>query len=242
MVTTRRQAIAMKETLQLNLAMLERAECKVTRFSNQEIVTTIIKNFCDSMKRTGFQNITEKIELSALLISFRREKEQGQDIDLDYFLNQIVDVFKQDDADDDTLHAALMAVNVRHDEYRPEPRNRNGSGGVQPQRNTRHVEITSPPTTEQESKVMGMVFKALNDLKSDMGTVKKILHISDGTKPGDTAYPRQKTGYRVSEQREKTKSRFAGAMMLSNREKTKGQAHELCTPAIDGAEGNYYAI
>ncbi len=57
-----------------------------------------------------------------------------------------------------------------------------------------------------------MVLKALNDLKSDMGTVKKILHISDGTKPVDTAYPRQKTGYRVSEQREKTRSRFAGAI------------------------------
>ena len=143
MVTTRRQAIAMKETLQLNLAILERAECKVTRFSDQEIVTTIIKNFCDEMKRTEFQNITEKIELSALLISFRREQEQGQDIDLDYFLNQIVDVFKHDDAVDDTLHAALMAVDGLHDERRPEPRDRYGSGGAQPKRNIRHVEAAS---------------------------------------------------------------------------------------------------
>ncbi len=69
-----------------------------------------------------------------------------------------------------------------------------------------------PPTTEQDSKVMGMVLKALNDLKSDMGTVKKILNISDGTKTVDAVYPRQKTGYRVNEKREKTKSRFAGAI------------------------------
>jgi hypothetical protein len=110
------------------------------------------------------------------------------------------------------FHAALMAVDGLHDERRPEPRYRHGSGGAQPKRNTHHVEAASPPTTERESKVMEMVLKALNDLKSDMGTVKKILHISDGTKPGDTAHPKQKTRYRVSEQREKTKSRFAGAI------------------------------
>ncbi len=119
----------MKETLQLNLAMLERAECKVTRFSYQEIVTTIIKNFCDFMRTADFPNVTEKIELSALLISFRKEQEQGQDIDLDYFLNQIIDVFKHDDAVDDTLHAALMAFDGPQEERRPEPRDRNGSGG-----------------------------------------------------------------------------------------------------------------
>ena len=44
MVTTRRQAISMKETLQLNLAMLERAECKVTRFSDQEIILSSSDN------------------------------------------------------------------------------------------------------------------------------------------------------------------------------------------------------
>ncbi len=92
MVTTRRQAVAMKETLQRNLAMLERAECKVTRSSDQDTVTTIIKNFCDAMKihswkKTEFRNITETIELSELLISFQKEKEYGQDIDLDPFLN-----------------------------------------------------------------------------------------------------------------------------------------------------------
>jgi hypothetical protein len=109
MVTTRSQAISLKETLQLNLAMLERAECKVTRFSDQEIVTNIIKNFSDFMKGVAFPNLTEKIELSSLLVSFRKDQEQGLDIDLDYFLNQIIDVFKHDDAVDDTIHAALMA-------------------------------------------------------------------------------------------------------------------------------------
>jgi hypothetical protein len=45
-----------------------------------------------------------------------------------------------------------------------------------------------------------------------MGTVKKILDISDGTKSGDTANPKHKKGYQVSEKREKTRSRFAGAI------------------------------
>ncbi len=146
------------------------------------------------------------------MISFRKDQEHGKDIDLDHFLNQIVDVFKQDDDHDDTLHAALMEVNISHDDYRPEPRDRNDSGGLQPQCNTRQVKTASPPTTEQDSKVMGMVLKALNDFKSDMGTVKKILNISDGIKSVDSAYSRQKTGYRFNEKREKTKSRFAGAI------------------------------
>ena len=144
------------------------------------------------MRKVEFQNITEKIEFSEVLISFRRDQENGKDIDLDYFLNQIVNVFKQDDDHDDTLHAALMAVNIPHDDYRPEPRDRNVSGGVQPQRNTRHMETASPPKKEQDSKIMGMVLKALNYLKSNMGTVKKILNISDGTKTADAVYPKHK--------------------------------------------------
>ncbi len=69
-----------------------------------------------------------------------------------------------------------------------------------------------PPTTEQDSKVMGMVLKALNDLKSDMGTVKKILNISDGTKTADALYPKHKPGYCVNKKREKMRNRFAGAI------------------------------
>ena len=90
--------------------MLERAECKVTRFSDQEMVTIIIKNYCDLMREVEFPNTTEKIFFSELLVSVRRDKENGLDIDLDRFLSQIVDVFKQDDAPNDTLQAALNAA------------------------------------------------------------------------------------------------------------------------------------
>jgi hypothetical protein len=104
-----------------------------------------------------------------------------------------------------------MAVNIPNVDYRQDPRARNGSGGALG--NTRHMETAMPSPTEQESKVIGMVLKALNDLKSDMGTVKKILNISDGAKAADTVYSKHKLGYCASEKREKTKSRFAGAMV-----------------------------
>ena len=167
--------------------MLERAECKVTRFSDQEMVTIIIKNYCDLMREVEFPNTTEKIYFSELLVSISRDQENGLDIDHYCFISQIVDVFKEDDAPDDTLQAALMAVNIPNDDYRQDPRARNGSGGAQG--NTRHMETAMPSPTEQESKVIGMVLKALNDLKSDMGTVKKILNISDGTNAADAVYP-----------------------------------------------------
>jgi hypothetical protein len=218
LVTTRRQAIAMKEILQLNLTKLERAECKVTRFPDQEMVTIIIQNYCDLMREVEFPNTTEKVYFSEWLVSVRRDKENGLDVDLDCFLSQIVDVFKQDDTPNDTLQAALMAVNIPNhdDDYRQDPRARNGSGGVQG--NTSHMETAMPSPTEQEPKVIGMVLKALNDLKSDMGTGKKILNISDGAKAADAVHLKHKQGYRASEKREKKKkSRFAGAAAKGTR-------------------------
>jgi hypothetical protein len=104
-----------------------------------------------------------------------------------------------------------MAVNIPDADYRQDPRARKGSRGVHG--NTRHMETAMPSPTEQESKVIGMVLKAL----SDMGTVKKILNISDGAKPADAVYPKHKPGYRASEKREKTKSRFAGAAAKSTK-------------------------
>jgi hypothetical protein len=165
----------MTETLQLNLAMNKRAYCKVTRFSDQEMVTSIIDNFCDLMMNTEFPNTAEKIfqVFSELLITVCRDRDNGLDIDLDCFLDQIVDVFKHHDGPKETLQAALMAVNIPNAKYRQEPRARNGSGGAQG--NTRHVETAVHSPTKQESKVIGMVLKALNDLKSDMGTVKNII-------------------------------------------------------------------
>ena len=145
-----------------------------------------------------------------MLVTVRRDKENGLDVDLDCFISQIVDVFKQDDAPDDTLQAVLMAFNIPNDDYRQDPRDRNGSGGAQ--RNIRHTETAMPSPTEQESKIIGMVLKALNDLKSDMGTVKKILNISDGTKTADAVYPKHKPGYCVNKKREKMRNRFAGAI------------------------------
>ena len=68
-------------------------------------------------------------------------------------------------------------------------------------------------TRASESKKISMILKALNDLISEIRTVKKILNISEGTKAIDAVNPRRKLGWRASEIIEKTKSRFAGAMV-----------------------------
>ncbi len=95
-----------------------------------------------------------------------------------------------------------MAVNTPNDDYRQDPQALNGSGGAQG--HTRHMETAMPSPSEQESKVNGMVLKALNDLKSDMGTVKKILNISDGTKAADSVYTKHNPGYQESLIRDKS--------------------------------------
>jgi hypothetical protein len=56
-----------------------------------------------------------------------QRQDNGLDINLNCFINQIVKVLKQDDGPEETLQAALMAVNIPNDEYRQEPPARNGS-------------------------------------------------------------------------------------------------------------------
>ncbi len=73
---------------------------------------------------------------SELLISVRRDRDNGLDIDLDCFLNRILYRFKQYDDPEETFQAALMAVNIPNDEYRQETRAYSGSGGAQG--NNRH--------------------------------------------------------------------------------------------------------
>jgi hypothetical protein len=97
-------------------------------------------------------------------------------------------------------------------------------GHVGAQGNKRHVETAVHSPTKQESKVISMVLKALNDLKSDIGTVKKILNISDGTKAADSVNPRHRSGWRASERREKTKHRFSGAMVKGTKVLSKQPA------------------
>jgi hypothetical protein len=182
-VATRRQAIAMKETLQLNLAMLKRADCKVKRFSDQEMVTSIIDNYCDLMRNTDFPNTTENFFFSEFLITVRRDRDNGLDIDLDCFLGQIVNVLKQDDGPEETLHLWASSHYGRI---------MGAFMGLVPLPGRRSWQLIFPMTISQRTSgiswVICMVLKALNDMKSDMGTAKKILNISGGTKAADSAW------------------------------------------------------
>jgi hypothetical protein len=44
------------------------------------------------MREVEFPNTTEKLYFSELLVTVRRDKDNGPDVDLDCFLSQIVDV------------------------------------------------------------------------------------------------------------------------------------------------------
>ncbi len=55
-------------------------------------------------------NTTKKIFFSELLIMISRDRDNGLDIDLDCLLDQIVDVFKQDDAPEDRQGGAPLHI------------------------------------------------------------------------------------------------------------------------------------
>jgi hypothetical protein len=73
------------------------------------------------MSERSFLNVTEKMVFSELLISASRVKGNGFNIDLDCFLNKIVDMFKHDDGFKETLQATLMAANIPNEENGQEP-------------------------------------------------------------------------------------------------------------------------
>ena len=214
--TNRQEAINMKDVLQLNLAMLEKAECKPTRSSDQGIVDDIIRNHKTGMTKTKYANEFAKYAMSHLIYEKTHERGQGLDVELDTFLDEIVQAFEEEENDvaDDTLQAALMTDTSSLVNRQPDPRPRNGSGGVQ--RNNRPPQAAEQafrPHQDSEVITLGIILKTLHDMKSDMGTMKKMMGF-DSSKPvpAGSAAQKFKSGWRPEEQREKMKSRFAGAM------------------------------
>jgi hypothetical protein len=93
----REEAFVLKETLQLYLAMQERAECKITRSSDQEIVDEIVRNHQIGVRKAKFVDYSDKISLSELIHETRKERDMGNDVELDTFLDAIVKKYDEDE-------------------------------------------------------------------------------------------------------------------------------------------------
>jgi len=215
--TSRQEAMDMKDILQLHIAMLEKAECKPTRSGDQEMVDEIVRNHVAGFRHATYPNLAEKYEVTDVINETRKAREAGDEVELDKFLELIVKAFQEGEGDHDgaTLQAALMADSHPQIDNQSDYRPRNGSGGAQ--RNNRPTQVADQalrPHQDGETQLLSVILKTLHDMKSDIGMLKKKMNVHEEPKKAHTggANHKTKSGWRAEEQKEKIKSRFAGAM------------------------------
>ena len=115
-----KSAAEMRDSLTLNIAMLEQAEAKVTGYGNDERAVMIIDNFWDHLRNHPITT-PDAVSLTQLLHELRTDRRKNICIDLYTLLDRIVGVFKPEEESGETLHAALMACHV-NDQPAPRPR------------------------------------------------------------------------------------------------------------------------
>jgi hypothetical protein len=101
------EAIASKDSIKLNLAMLEQAECMLTGQKDKELIDNILDNYWGSINKSSLPPTT-KHQMTSVIMNLRRDRDMGQYLDLDHILDQIVSVFSNDDEENEEL-AAMMA-------------------------------------------------------------------------------------------------------------------------------------
>jgi hypothetical protein len=172
-VRNHQEALSMKEKLELSIAMLELADNKISQTHDHDTANRIIDSYRAGLRTAVFQNIAEKNELAAVLQTYTSARDQGEILDLEILLSEIVGVFGHDEEEaEPTSQAAMLATTTRV-EYQDQ-RGPSGAGGASrsSQQYKRRVE-DDKPITAQDANVLEKILKSLNDLKSEVGFIKK---------------------------------------------------------------------
>ncbi len=108
MVRYHAESISMKDSVKLNLAMLEQAECILTGSKDKEIISLIIDNLWELINMSSLQP-THKQDMTSVIMNMRRDRELGKHLELENVLDQIVSVFCTDDEQHEELAAMLAS-------------------------------------------------------------------------------------------------------------------------------------
>jgi hypothetical protein len=211
-VRNHKEALSTKEKLELLIAMLELADNKISKTHDHDTANRIIDSYRAGLRNAEFQNIAEKNELAAVLQTYKAARDQGDILNLENLLSEIVGVFWHEPEEaEPTLQAAMLATTTRV-EYQDQ-RGPSGAGGA-----SRIVQVYNKrrfedePITSQDTNVLDKILKSLNDLKSEVGFIKK--HIApDQPRQNET----QATKKFVKKGTESTKreANFAGVARAS---------------------------
>ena len=106
-VRSHREAVEMKDKLELSIAMLELADNKVSNTFDHDIANRIIDSYRAGLRKAEFENIAEKNELATILQTYKMSRDQGKILDLEILLSDIMGAFTLHEP---TLQAAILAT------------------------------------------------------------------------------------------------------------------------------------
>ena len=197
MVTNHHEAMIMKEQLELGIAMSEMANNKFARASDHEIACRVVECGRNGYAKAKFVNACEGLQLAAVFQDAKTAIDNGKTLDIDILLTNIVGAFQPKEfegTEPDSLHAAMIASSANHERPTQEVRWKSGttigsggasaSGGASYNGKRRYVESCTMQQNETEDQAVmnERILKALNDLKSDMGFVKKYMAAQEQAK------------------------------------------------------------
>jgi hypothetical protein len=191
MVYNHAEAIAVKDSVKLNSAMLEQAECMLAGSKNKELIDNVLDNLWHLINESSLQP-THKQEMTSVIMNMRRDRDFGKHLrlELEHVLNQLVSVFSTDDEQHEEL-AAMMASDepyVVRTGYRPTPSNQNS---------------TDTQTLAQFQDTLDKILRMVCDVKSELGNVCESSN-HDPSKTIDASVQRRKRfGQRTNDKSDK---------------------------------------
>ncbi len=127
-VRTHKQEMEYRERLKLLLSMKERANGHKFKSCDEETAINVVNTQTESERQVPFSTEQARLDMARLLSQMNREIELGNDIDLNLLLTRLENIFppQDDPADDNSLHAALIASasHVPLQQRRNEPKTR----------------------------------------------------------------------------------------------------------------------
>ena len=169
-VRSHKEAVAMKDSLELSIAMLELADNKVSKTFDHDTANRIIDSYRAGLRKAEFENVTVKNELATMLQTYKMSRDQGEILDLEILLSDIMGAFTPvEEVHEPTLQAAMLATTTRVEHQ--DQRGPSGAGGApssRPSQPYKRRYDDDKPSAAQDPKVIDKILKTLYDLMKHM--------------------------------------------------------------------------
>jgi hypothetical protein len=177
-VRSQEQVMEYHECLELLLSMKERANGYKFKSCDEETAINVVNAQTESERQVPFSTEQARLNMARLLSQMNREIELGNDIDLNLLLTRLGNIFppQDDPADDNSLHAALIAsvLHAPQQQRLNEPKTRPADlGNDKSHRGKRKQDARD--TDAGEISTLDRILRSLNDVKSEVGGFWKLL-------------------------------------------------------------------